>query len=204
MRLIYSLLCAVSLGFFAWTATGAEKAARAVDRFLDKAGPKVEVKEVAHAAEAEKGLPPSALRLGSDGTSFLTNSMFLTWIVALALILFAQFATKNLTRGAPSGAQNFWEWLVESLYEFLESIIGHDLVKKSFWFFATLFIFILASNWFGLIPGVGTIGWGVADASGHLEHITKPVFRGVNADLNMTFAMAMIFFVCWTLWALQS
>ena len=42
------------------------------------------------------------------------------------------------------------------LYSFLEGIIGHDLVKKTFWFFATIFIFILCSNWFGLIPGVGT------------------------------------------------
>ena len=48
--------------------------------------------------------------------------------------------------------------MVESLYNFLESVIGTDLVKKTFWFFATIFIFILFLNWFGLIPGVGTIG----------------------------------------------
>ena len=52
------------------------------------------------------------------------------------------------------------EWLVESLYGFLESIIGPHLVKRTFWFFATVFIFILAANWIGLLPGVGTIGWG--------------------------------------------
>ena len=46
------------------------------------------------------------------------------------------------------------------LYEFLEGIIGSELVKRTFWFFATIFIFILSTNWFGLIPGVGTIGWG--------------------------------------------
>ena len=32
----------------------------------------------------------------------------------------------------------------------------------------------------------------------------RPLFRGVNADLNMTLAMAMIFFVCWIVWALQA
>ena len=42
---------------------------------------------------------------------------------------------------------------MESLYDFLEGIIGPDLVKKTFWFFATIFIFILSTNWFGLIPG---------------------------------------------------
>ena len=109
---------------------------------------------------------------------------------------------KNV-KAVPEGAQNFWEWLVESLYEFLEGIIGHDLVKRTFWFFATIFIFILFANWAGLIPGVGTIGWGTPDAEGHLRHISKPLLRGVNADLNMTFAMAIIFFICWFIWALQ-
>jgi len=128
--------------------------------------------------------------------------MVVTWIVALALIVFAQIATRNIKR-IPDGAQNFWEFLVESLYKFLENIIGHALVKKTFWFFATIFIFILFCNWFGLIPGVGTVGWGEKDAAGHF-HLTQPFFRGANADLNMTFAMSMIFFVCWTIWALQA
>ena len=38
---------------------------------------------------------------------------------------------------------------MESLYGFLEGIIGPDLVKKTFWFFATIFIFILFTNWVG-------------------------------------------------------
>ena len=77
-----------------------------------------------------------------QGGGFVTNSMIVTWIVALGLIAFAQVATRNIQQ-VPSGAQNFWEWLVESLYDFLEGIIGPDLVKKTFWFFATIFIFIL-------------------------------------------------------------
>ncbi len=154
---------------------------------------------VAHAAHAEHGLPLNAVPLTNEG--FVTNSMVVTWIVALGLILFAQIATRNM-RDVPSGAQNFWEWLVESLHEFLEGIIGPDLVKKSFWFFATIFIFILFTNWFGLIPGVGTIGMGLQGEHGF--HVTRPIFRGVNADLNMTSAMAMTFFVCWTVWALQA
>jgi len=84
--------------------------------------------------------------------------MLVTWMVAVGVILFARFATRKIQE-VPSGAQNFWEWLVEGLYGFLESIIGTGLVKKTFWFFATIFIFILATNWFGLIPGAGTIGW---------------------------------------------
>ncbi len=162
-------------------------------------------KDVEHAAahaEHSEGLPAAAPHI-QVGPFSVTNSMIMTWIVAVGMIIFARIATRNI-KPVPDGAQNFWEWLVESLYEFLEGIIGHDLVKKTFWFFATIFIFILFTNWAGLFPGVGTMGWGVPDANGHLEHIARPLLRGVQADLNMTLAMAMIFFVCWTIWALQA
>jgi F-type H+-transporting ATPase subunit a len=151
------------------------------------------------AAPAEHGIPESAQSLGHQG-GFVTNSMLVTWIVAVGVILFARFATRKVQE-VPSGAQNFLEWLVEGLYGFLESIIGAGLVKKTFWFFATIFIFILATNWFGEIPGVGSIGWGHQGEHGF--EVTRPLLRGGNADLNMTFAMAMIFFACWIVWALQ-
>jgi F-type H+-transporting ATPase subunit a len=137
------------------------------------------------------------------GKFSVTNSMLVSWIVALAVILFAQIATRNI-KTVPSGVQNFWEWLVESLYNFLESIIGHELVKKTFWFFATIFIFILFTNWAGLIPGVGTVGWGHVDPASGAFRIDRPLLRGANADLNMTSAMAIIFFVLWLIWALQA
>jgi F-type H+-transporting ATPase subunit a len=157
-----------------------------------------------HAAEESHArIPLYAVPLADLGWLKITNSMIVTWIVAVFLIIFAQFATRRIT-SVPRGAQNFWEWLVESLYAFLEGIIGPDLGKKTFWFFATIFIMILASNWFGLIPGVGSLGWGESGPDGHLHHIARPLFRGANADLNMTLAMAMVFFVCWTIWALQA
>jgi F-type H+-transporting ATPase subunit a len=86
----------------------------------------------------------------------------------------------------------------------LESIIGSELVKKTFWFFATIFIFILFTNWAGLIFGIGTIGWGHQDPATGVFHVDRPLLRGGNADLNMTTAMAMIFFVLWVVWALQA
>jgi F-type H+-transporting ATPase subunit a len=160
--------------------------------------------DVAHAEHAKphEGLPAAAPHI-KIGPLSVTNSMVMMWIVAVAIILCAQLATRNI-RAVPQGAQNFWEWLVESLYDFLENIIGNVLVKKTFWFFATLFIFILFTNWAGLFPGVGTIGWGTPGADGSLHHISRPLLRGVNADLNMTLAMAMVFFACWTIWALQA
>jgi F-type H+-transporting ATPase subunit a len=149
----------------------------------------------------EHGLPLYAVEIGHLGPLPITNSMLVSWIVALALIFFARIATRNMRR-VPSGAQNFWEWMVGGLYDFLEDILGKELVKKTFWFFATIFIFILAVNWSGLIPGVGTVGWGQTTAHGFT--VTEPLFRGVNADLNMTSAMAMVFFVMWIVWSLQA
>ena len=79
-------------------------------------------------AEAEHGLPSKAVKLtGENG--FITNSMLVTWIVALGLIAFAQLATKNIQQ-VPSGLQNFWEFLVEGLYGFLESIVGTISVRR--------------------------------------------------------------------------
>ena len=166
------------------------------------ATPSAEAATKAEAAKHEEhGLPPGSPGLGRDGSSFVTSSMVVTWIVGLGLILFARYATRKMEL-APSGAQNFLEWLVETLYEFLEGIIGADLVKKTFWFFATVFIFILFTNWFGLIPGVGTIGWGKPGEHGF--EVATPLLRGGNADLNMTAAMSMIFFACWIVWAFQA
>src|SRR3982751_2824812 len=98
-----------------------------------------------HAAKVKHSIPSSAVEVGRIGAFPITNSMLVTWGVAAALIIFAQLATRNMSK-VPGGAQNFWEWLVESLYSFLEGIIGSTLVKKTFWFFATIFIFILFSN----------------------------------------------------------
>jgi F-type H+-transporting ATPase subunit a len=165
------------------------------------ATPATAVTALAQGGEHEEhGLSPDAPRIGSTGTSFISSSMVVTWTVGLSLILFAQYATRKM-QPTPSGAQNFLEWLVETLYEFLEGIIGSSLVKRTFWFFATVFIFILFTNWFGLIPGVGTIGWGAPGPHGF--EVSRPLLRGGNADLNMTFAMAMIFFACWIVWAIQ-
>jgi F-type H+-transporting ATPase subunit a len=148
----------------------------------------------------EHGLPQKAVEIGRVLGFPITNSMVVTWIVAIGLIAFAQLSTRRL-REVPGGAQNFLEWLIESLHGLLEGIIGKHLVDRTFWFFATIFLFILAANWFGLIPGVGTIGWGHQTDQGF--RITHPLLRGANADLNMTLAMALVFFACWIVWALQ-
>src|SRR5437867_12536766 len=103
-----------------------------------------------HAAVSLKPQTP-----GQIGGFGITNSMLVTWTVAAGIIIFAQIAIRSV-RPIPSGAQNFWEWIVEGLHTFLENIIRRDLVANGFWFFASIFIVILFVNWFVLIPIIGT------------------------------------------------
>lgn len=162
---------------------------------IEPAGPTPAVSE-----QDEPGLSQKAVEIARPFGFPITNSMVVSWIVAVGLIVFAQFATRHM-KAVPEGVQNFWEWLVEELYTFLEGIIGSHLVERTFWFFATVFIFILSANWLGLIPGVGTIGWGHQGVHGF--KIDQPLFRGANADVNLTLAMALVFFACWIIWAIR-
>lgn len=121
----------------------------------------------------------------------VNNSMLMVWVAALLVILFSMVATRKMAL-IPAGLQNLAEWLVESLYSFLEGVLGAHLVKRTFWFFGGVFILILFTNWIGLLPGVGTIKYG-----------ESPILRGGNADLNMTAALALIFTALWFYWALS-
>jgi F-type H+-transporting ATPase subunit a len=145
-------------------------------------------------------LSQSAVEIARPFGFPVTNSMIVTWIVAAGLIAFAQLATRGMKQ-VPDGVQNFLEWLVEGLYTFLEGIIGPHLVRRTFWFFATIFIFILAANWMGLVPGFGSIGWGHRTAEGFA--LEEPLLRGANADVNMTLAMALVFFASWIVWGVS-
>jgi F-type H+-transporting ATPase subunit a len=128
-----------------------------------------------------------------------TNSTIMVWIAVGLIILFCQAATRKMSL-VPSGLQNFAEWAVESLHDFLGGLIGEHLVKRVFWFFGTIFFFILTVNYLALIPGVGTIGWQTLDAAGNKGF--TPWMRGGNADVNMTSAMALTFALLWFYWAI--
>ena len=153
------------------------------------------------AASGHDHLPPSAEEVFSIGSFVVTNSMIMVWVVAAFLILIAQLATKNISL-VPKGFQNFIEWIVESLLDFLGGILGEKLARRTFWFFATIFIMILASNWMGLLPGVGTVGWFLSGDAMDPNDTFRPFLRGGNADLNMTGAMAITFAILWFYWSI--
>jgi F-type H+-transporting ATPase subunit a len=129
----------------------------------------------------------------------ITNSMIMVWVAVGLIVLFCRAATRQMTL-VPKGFQNFAEWAIESLYDFLAGLMGAHLTKRTFWFFGTIFFFILTSNYLGLIPGVGTVGWHTEYKGG--GHGFLPFMRGVNADINMTAAMAFSFALLWLYWAL--
>jgi F-type H+-transporting ATPase subunit a len=153
------------------------------------------------AATGHDHLPAYAEEIFHLGPFVVTNSMLMVWIVAAFIIIVAQLSTRNL-KLVPSGLQNVVEWMVESLYDFLENILGKHLVKRTFWFFATIFVLILFTNWFGLIPGVGTFGWQLSGPGVDPHDTFRPWLRGGNADLNMTAAMAFTFALLWFYWAI--
>lgn len=151
-------------------------------------------------ASGHDHLPLYAEEVLRIGPIPITNSMIMVWCVALVLVLVAQAATKNM-RLIPTKLQNFVEWLVESLMNFFAGIMGEHLARRTFWFLGTIFILLLVSNWAGLIPGVGTIGFELHGEGVDPHDTFRPFFRGANADLNLTMAMSVTFFLLWFYWA---
>ena len=90
--------------------------------------------------------------LGLDVTAQVTT----TWVVMAMLILLGWLATRNMKR-EPRGLQNIMEFVAEALAGFLSSVMGREKARKLMPFLGTLFLFILVSNYSGLIPGAGFV-----------------------------------------------
>jgi F-type H+-transporting ATPase subunit a len=134
---------------------------------------------------------------------WFTNSMLVTVIVTVLVVIWARRSTAKMEL-VPSGVQNLFEALVETLYITFEGIVGKHMIPKVFPLIATQFIFILAANWFGLVPGVGSIGFGEPGTLPFaLKEVSEPLLRPANADLNMTLGMALFFMGWWLVWTIQ-
>ncbi|MCX6839681.1 MAG: F0F1 ATP synthase subunit A [Verrucomicrobia bacterium] len=127
---------------------------------------------------------------------FFTNSMLVALVVLSLVLWFARKATKNMSL-VPHKAQNFFEFIVEFLYGQVEGIVGPKQAKLAFPLLGTLFIYILVSNWFGLLPGVGTIGWGEPTGLLSVKAASEPLLRPPTADLNATIGLSISAFLVW-------
>lgn len=139
---------------------------------------------------------------------WVTNSIFVSVLVVAIILLLARKATREV-KLVPDGPQNAFEAVLETLYGTLEDIVGPHMVKRVFSLLATLFLFILTANWFGLLPGVGSIGFADSPSevgsfrSISMENMAIPLLRPTTADLNMTLAMAAVFMIFWLYWSIQ-
>ena len=141
----------------------------------------------------------AAVPLNPEGIfGFVTNSIFVAAIVTGLILWFTSMATKRMEM-VPGKKQNLVEFVVEFVLRELEGILGHKVAVKVFPLLATIFVFILVSNWFGLVPGVGSLGFGektgpiTLDATEHYV----PLLRPATADLNMNLGMAAVFMIVW-------
>lgn len=158
----------------------------------------------------------------------VTNTLFTTWIVMALLVLFIFSATRQMSL-VPNGLQNLLEAIIEALNSLTESVAGHR-GKKFFPIVATIFLFVLFSNWLGLIPGFGPIGIipvegehsapqgiatfdlpsAVAEALGpahsekESEPILAPLVRSPSTDINTTLALALISVILTQIFGMQA
>jgi F-type H+-transporting ATPase subunit a len=155
------------------------------------------------------------------GPLTITNSLFCAWIVMLLLIVVAWLATRRIPRNlesapnsslVPRGLQNVMEMVIEVVHDMVKDIAG-PRVTKFFPIVMTIFLFVLVSNWFDVLPFFGTIGvlehpteemaitGNVANGalltnepakSAEEGYVLVPLFRPPSTDLNFTLALAVI------------
>jgi F-type H+-transporting ATPase subunit a len=153
------------------------------------------------AEEATEGLTKYPVNLFSIDGFEINNSMISEIIVTGIIIAVVQVAMRA-PKLIPSGLQNFVEWLVESMSNFLELLLDHPTLQRSFWYFAGLFVFIVAGNLLALVPGVGTFGFGHGTSIWNFE-VDRPFLRGANANDSLTAAYSAIFFVMFFYWCIR-
>jgi F-type H+-transporting ATPase subunit a len=109
----------------------------------------------------------------------VTNTLLATWLTMLLLIVGSIAVTRNLSM-VPSGLQNLVEWGLGVLLNLTESVAG-ERGRKFFPLVATIFIFLLVSNWMGIVPGFASVGLiHEAHHGGHEVHQISVLGFNVN------------------------
>ena len=135
-------------------------------------------------------IPPAAAEsLFHIGDFVITNAMVNAWIGVLFFVGVALVARRRRAL-VPSGVHFVFETVVEGMLDEVQKVTGDAKRARVFLpIVGTIFLFILFSNWFGLIPGTGSIGvWGIHN--GHEALI--PLLRPAASDLNFTLAIALV------------
>lgn len=119
------------------------------------------------------------------GSFPVTNAVLLSTLALIVLASFA-FALRRKMALIPGGAQNLFEILLEGVLSFMDSVLGNRKTSEKYMpLVFTIFLFVLISNWMGLLPGVSSIIL-------HEGEKTVPLLRSPASDLNFTLALALI------------
>ncbi len=133
-----------------------------------------------------------AEKLFSIGTWPVTNAVLFS-VVTLVLLAAVSLILKWRLALVPGGLQNVCEIALERLLVLMDGILGNRRHSEKYLpIVATIFIFILVSNWLGLFPGVGSVGLYEELHDRGREVSFVPLFRAPAADLNFTIALAII------------
>lgn len=146
---------------------------------------------IATAHAAEEGIHV-ALKPYIVGEVFgvpITATLITTWLTMLILIVGAYFVSRKPAL-IPSKVQSIAELVVGGVYDYMSDVLeSRKLALKYFPVVVTIFIFVLALNWVGLLPGVTAVG--LTDEKGYFTPLLYPA----NTDLNITIAFAIVAFL---------
>ncbi|MBI4836063.1 MAG: F0F1 ATP synthase subunit A [Candidatus Abawacabacteria bacterium] len=122
--------------------------------------------------------------------SFAITNALLTNVILAIILLSMLYLFPQRTSYIPEQLQNFCELVYEQLLNLVESVIDNKkVISDVLPIVATFFVYIVTSNWLGLVPGIGSIGiYEMHD--GHNTFI--PLLRGSNSDLNQTIVLGFI------------
>jgi F0F1-type ATP synthase membrane subunit a len=98
----------------------------------------------------------------------ISNTLITSWMSMVVIIGLSLAATRGM-KMVPSGVQNFVEAVIEFLLDQVESVAGTVNGRRFFAVVATFFIFIIVSNWMGLLPFFNAIGK-TEDVGAHIFH----------------------------------
>jgi F-type H+-transporting ATPase subunit a len=129
-------------------------------------------------------VPVAAETIFHLGPLPVTNSLVMGWVAVFLTIVLA-FAINRRLAAVPRGVQNWFEWLVEQMMNYMDQVTNdRALTRKFLPVIGTLFPLILASNWLGLF--ILAVPVHLAEGGHEL-----PLLRAFTADLNATVAMAI-------------
>src|SRR3989344_3535919 len=142
---------------------------------------------VSHAAgNTESGIHVAlaAQKLGEFFGIPITNTLVTTWLV-VGVIVFLTLLNSERIKLIPGRFQTLLEILFEFVYNYVAETLGSKkMANKFFPLLTTIFIFVLALNWFEFLPGVESI-----------KYYGEPLFRGVNTDLTTPLVLAIVSFL---------